>query len=160
MRIFARHLLPTVERRRRPNHRLGGGAPVERVPEVRAPAFEPSSPSRALAVVALAVLRRIGRPEARPTRWTSPGFAREVDLVRLHLAPIRSRPVLAASFGREAFHGHGCVGSDGASAPTPVTVAYAIRWLELGDGAARPGWAAWLAESSAIPVAKEPAAAS
>ncbi len=68
-------------------------------------------------------------------------FAREVDLVRLHLAPIRSRLGLAASFGREAFHTD--VGSAGV-ADGPVTAAYAIRWLELGDGIARGPWAAWL----------------
>jgi hypothetical protein len=32
-----------------------------------------------------------------------------------------------------------------------VTVAYAIRWLELGDGEARPRWDAWLAESAPRP---------
>jgi hypothetical protein len=158
MRILARHLLPIVERRRRPNHQPGGGAASERPREVRAPAVEPASPSRALAVVALAVLRRVGRPESRPARWTSPGFAREVDLIRLHLAPIRSRPVLAASFGREAFHGDESSGG-AASTPTAVTVAYAIRWLELGDGAGRPSWAAWLAESSAVPVTRASEAA-
>ena len=67
-----------------------------------------------------------------------PVFAREVDLVRLHLAPIRSRSGLAASFGREAFHVD--VASDGGNSG-PVTAAYAIRWLELGDGIARPAWA-------------------
>jgi hypothetical protein len=159
MRIFARHLLPIVERRRRPNHRAGGGAALDRALEIRAPAFEPARPSRALAVVALGVLRRIGRPESRPARWTSRGFAREVDLIRLHLAPIRNRPVLAASFGREAFHGDESR-TETASTPTAVTVAYAIRWLELGDGVGRPSWAAWLAESSAGPAMRAPEAAS
>jgi hypothetical protein len=69
-------------------------------------------------------------------------FGREVDLVRLHLAPIRSRPGLAASFGREAFHAE--APGDRADAG-PVTAAYAIRWLELGDGIARGSWEAWLA---------------
>jgi hypothetical protein len=77
-------------------------------------------------------------------------FGREVELVRRHLAPIRSRVVLAASFGREAFH------VDSAGPPEvagPVTVAYAIRWLELGDGQERPRWDAWLAESALRPTA-------
>ena len=69
-------------------------------------------------------------------------FAREVDLVRLHLAPIRSRLGLAASFGREAFHAD--IAADGPN-DGPVTAAYAIRWLELGDGIGRGPWAAWLA---------------
>jgi hypothetical protein len=103
------------------------------------------TPARALRIVAVATLRRARRPDARPARWTVPVFAREVDLIRLHLAPIRSRLGLAASFGREAFHAD----IDTGRAPEalgPVTVAYAIRWLELGDGVARPTWLAWLEE--------------
>jgi hypothetical protein len=89
----------------------------------------------------------------RPAQWTGPAFAREVELIRAHLAPIRSRPVLAASFGREAFHGDPSGSGDGSG---PVTVAYAIRWLELGDRQARPRWDAWLAECSAAPSAPPP----
>ncbi len=79
-------------------------------------------------------------------RWAVPVFGREVDLVRLHLAPIRSRVGLAASFGREAFHGDSMSDAGEADAG-PVTAAYAIRWLELGDGIARGPWEAWLATS-------------
>jgi hypothetical protein len=158
MPLFARHLLPVVESRHRPKHRPGGGAPADAargVPAIpRPPAFEPASPARALAMVALAVLRRSKQPAARPAGWSVPGFAREVDLIRLHLAPIRSRPVLAASFGREAFHGDATSTSEVAA--TPVTVAYALRWLERGDGIARPLWSAWLAE--AAPGPREPVA--
>jgi hypothetical protein len=88
----------------------------------------------------------------RPVAWSRPGFAREVDLIRTHLQPIRKRQVLAASFAREAFHaGH----ASGGSAPPgvgPVAVAYAIRWLELGDRVERPRFEAWLAESASGPV--------
>jgi hypothetical protein len=28
----------------------------------------------------------------------------------------------------------------------PVRLAYTVRWLELGDGAARPGWTGFLAD--------------
>lgn len=61
---------------------------------------------------------------------------REFSLVRAHLAPIRSRPALAASFGRESFHR----ASSEAAQPditlltSPVLAAYAMRWLELPDG--------------------------
>jgi hypothetical protein len=96
----------------------------------------------------MATVRRAGRPQMRPARWTSSAFSREVELIRGHLAPIRSRPVLAASFGREAFHGDPSGSGDGSG---PVTVAYAIRWLELGDRQVRPRWDAWLAEPAATP---------
>jgi hypothetical protein len=74
-------------------------------------------------------------------------FGREVDLIRLHLAPIVSRRGLAASFGREAFHGDIDPSIADGETVGPVTVAYAIRWLELGDGASRPPWTVWLDES-------------
>jgi hypothetical protein len=134
MAVVTRNILPVVEPRRRPTHReLGQGiSPIPRRAAI---------PVRALPLVALATLRRARQPDRRPVRWLAPVFAREVDLVRLHLAPIRSRLGLAASFGREAFHADIADGeSEG-----PVTAAYAIRWLELGDGVARPPWEAWLA---------------
>lgn len=139
MAMLTRNLLPIVEPRRRPTHRdIQVGGP--------AVAALPVTPERALAVVAVATLRRARRPEVRPARWTLPVFAREVDLIRLHLAPIRSRRGLAASFGREAFHGDIDPSIADGESVGPVTAAYAIRWLELGDGAARPPWVTWLAE--------------
>jgi hypothetical protein len=63
-----------------------------------------------------------------------------VDLVRAHLRPIGSRTLLSASFGREAFHGQAAPGSDVALGGSAVRVAYALRWLELGDGTTRPPW--------------------
>ena len=57
---------------------------------------------------------------------------REVALIRAHLAPIRSRAGLAASFSREAFH---TVPADEiGESPGAVRVAYALRWLELSSG--------------------------
>ena len=138
MAVVTRNMLPVVEARRRPNHReLGRGAPHD--------TRSSPTPARTLTLVALATLRRARRADGRPARWAAPVFSREVDLVRLHLAPIRSRSGLAASFGREAFHAD--VVSDGASTG-PVTAAYALRWLELGDGIARPAWGAWLAHAA------------
>jgi hypothetical protein len=149
MPLSARHLVPVVEPRRRPNHRPGGGPAGRLEPPSPPPAFEPASPSDALALMALSVIRRGRRPPDRPVAWSLPGFAREVDLVRLHLQPVRSRQVLAASFGREAFHARP---STAASAGGAVAVAYAIRWLELGDRVERPAFEVWLAESASGPV--------
>src|SRR6476646_4876715 len=120
MPLTPRPLVPVVEPRRRTRHRPGGGPAVPGRP-VPPPAFEPDSPSRALALAALSVTRHSRRPADRPAAWSLPGFAREVDLVRLHLRPVRTRQVRAASFGREAFH----AGPPRAASPQgPVEVAY------------------------------------
>ncbi len=98
------------------------------------------APTRALALDALRLLRRLRDPARRPDRWSEPSFGREIELIRAHLAPLRSRQALAASYGREAFH----VTLDAAARddPGPVRVAYALRWLELGDGVTGPTWPA------------------
>ena len=74
--------------------------------------------------------------------WGVPAFAREVDLIRAQLAPIRDRRGLAASFGREAFRRPpGARRVDARSdAIGAVRVAYAVRWLELGRGIRQPAW--------------------
>jgi len=100
------------------------------------------APARALALDALRLLRRLRDPARRPERWAEPSFGREIELVRAHLAPLRSRKALAASYGREAFH----VTLDPTARDDPgaVRVAYALRWLELGDGVSGPSWQALL----------------
>ena len=60
----------------------------------------------------------------------------------------------AASFGREAFQSSH---AEDAEAAGPVTAAYAIRWLELGDGIPRPPWGSWLADSPVRAAVTEPA---
>jgi hypothetical protein len=80
------------------------------------------SPATAAASPAAATTRVAAAP---PTEMA---FSREVDTIRVHLGPIRSRASLAASFEREA------------TRIEAVRLAYAIRWLELGDGIARPPW--------------------
>jgi hypothetical protein len=73
-------------------------------------------------------------------------------MVRGQLAPIRSRDALAESFRREA-----AVAATATTAPStteppgPVRVAYAIRWLELGDDRNRPRWEDWTARSPGPP---------
>ena len=108
------------------------------------PASAPApTPSRALALDALEYLRQERSRHLDVGAWADPAFVRVVHAVREDLAPIRSRRALAESFRREAFHiRRPVLYPDGA--PTgpmsPVRLAYAIRWLELGDGEPRPAW--------------------
>ena len=125
---------------RRTSDQSNGSEPsVELLPSdgLSAPA-RPPAPARALAAEALRLHRRFARGTPLPEPWTRAGFGREVALVRTHLALVRSRAVLAASYGREAFH----IVVDRDDIPGAVRVAYAIRWLELGDGRRRPAWPA------------------
>ena len=56
-------------------------------------------------------------------------------------APIRDRRGLAASYGREAFRTRPADRRPRARPPGDrPRVAYAVRWLELGDGIQRPAW--------------------
>jgi len=98
-----------------------------------------------LARIALDVVVRAVDPASLPRRWSTPAFAREVAAVRAHLAPIRSRASLVECFGREASVAATFTPPtiDPPETPGPVRVAYAIRWLELGDDRVRPGWAEW-----------------
>jgi hypothetical protein len=117
----------------------------------------PPSPARELARRALDVLRR-ARLASPPERWLRPAFGREVDLVRLHLGPVRTRAALAGSFGREAFNIAAADRRTASPRPNraiepgeapsigPVHVAYALRWLELGDGRRRGAFIVWLAD--------------
>jgi hypothetical protein len=107
-----------------------GGVPIS------APA---SAPHRALALDALRIVRVLRDRPLLAGSWGEPAFARQVEAVRRQLAPIRDRRGLAASYGREAFR----MWDARERRPSPldaIPVAYAVRWLELGDGVARPGW--------------------
>jgi hypothetical protein len=103
----------------------------------RAP-VQPPAPGGALAAEALRLRHRLANPAALPDAWSERKFVREVALVRTHLAPIRSRAGLAASFSREAFHA--LPADEIGEAPGAVRVAYALRWLELGSGLPWPSW--------------------
>lgn len=103
-----------------------------------APAPAPA-PHRALALDALRLRRGLRDADRRPAGWNDAAFAREVELIRCHLAPLRNRRSLTASFGREAFQ---TLDLD-RTLPRPlgpIRAAYAIRWLELGSGASLPAW--------------------
>lgn len=119
-------------------------------------------PRHELARLALDVVVRTSEPVELPRRWRGAPFAREVDRTRAQLAPIRSRQGLIASFSREASiavtrgecsdpgeharsRGERGPSIDPVQPPGPVRVAYAIRWLELGDGRRRPAWESFVA---------------
>jgi hypothetical protein len=99
-----------------------------------------------LALDALRVLRQIRAGTITGPTWTEVAFGREIDAIRSQLAPIHSRSGLASSFSREAFHvRRGSLdrrvdGDADPPPPGPVRLAYALRWLELGDGRPRPPW--------------------
>ena len=96
------------------------------------------APARALALDALRVVRRLRDPARASARWSQPSFRREIELVRAHLAPLHTRKALAASYGREAFHLS--MDDAGRDDPGAVRLAYALRWLELGEGDIDPVW--------------------
>ncbi len=102
-------------------------------------------PGHELARLALDLVVRTAEPVDLPARWTTFPFGREVDRTRAQLAPIGTRSALLASYLREASIA-ATRGSVEAGLPAgPVRVAYAIRWLELGDGRTRPSWASFVA---------------
>jgi hypothetical protein len=98
------------------------------------------APHRTLALDALMVTRTLRDHPRDADPWGEPAFAWEVDLIRGQLAPIRSRRGLAASFEREAFQSREFAGPREPATMRAVRVAYALRWLELGDGILRRGW--------------------
>ncbi len=127
----------------------GSFAPGDLLPPGGASAPGPApEPSRALALDALRLRRGLRDRRRRPAPWADAAFAREVELIRCHLAPLRNRRSLTASFGREAFQ---TLGLERARplALGPIRAAYAIRWLELGRGASLPPWASLLAGNGA-----------
>lgn len=80
------------------------------------------APHRALALDALRLRRGLRDPLRRQEPWDDASFAREVELVRCHLAPLPLGPTRAA---------------------------YAIRWVELGGGGTLPAWTQLLAVNPA-----------
>ena len=125
---------------------------LARLPE---PVMRPAS-HQALALDAQRVLRHLRDHPRDAGLWGEPAFAREVDRIRRHLAPIANRRSLLASYSREAFrtpltHGSTSEAADGtrlgeAPATSAARAAYAVRWLELGDGRSRPGWSELVTE--------------
>ncbi len=125
-----------------------GAFPVRRPARRRIVAAPPPSAEQALALRAREVLE--ARDTRPPARWLLPGFARDVDLVRRQLGPLRDRPMLAASFERESARLAAVrrLTANPTAPPLhldPLEAAYAIRWLELADGGtALPPWQAFV----------------
>jgi hypothetical protein len=107
--------------------------------------IDPPDPRHELARLALDLVVRTAEPVEIPARWMRWAFGREVDRTRTQLGPIRSRGALLASYLREASIAATRGVVETGLPAGPVRVAYAIRWLELGDGRGRPPWASFLA---------------
>lgn len=119
--------------------------PTHLLPSDAPPSHPPlPAPSRALARDALALLPRLADPSGRPARWIQPRFGRDVEEVRRHLGVVRSREALADSYRREAFLDEADPGSPADADPSAIRIAYALRWLELGDGVIGPTWPAMM----------------
>ena len=120
---------------------LGGASPGDLLPSGDATGLGPvQALHRTLALDALMVTRTLRDHPRDADPWGEPAFAREVDLIRSQLMPIRSRRGLAASFEREALQSREFAGPREPATMRAVRVAYALRWLELGDGVLRRGW--------------------
>jgi len=119
------------------------GLPEELLPSGGSPQPCVPGPVGSLAEDTLALLHAL-RSTRRPARWLAPAFVAEVALVRAHLVPILDRGTLSSSFEREAFHPPSQTSSTTAARMSATRIAYAIRWLELGDGEPRPAWTALL----------------
>jgi len=131
--------MPTVAQQSGPDATAAdpSGPPEDLLPSGGSAVLAPAlAPHRALALEARLLLRILR--DAGP--WGGPAFAREVDAVRGQLRPIRDRRGLVASYSREAFRLPDARRREGSLTLRPTGVAYALRWLELGDGDARPGW--------------------
>jgi hypothetical protein len=120
-------------------------APARRPVFRRQVAAPPPSAERALTGRAREVIA--AREAGSPARWLVPGFARDVDLVRRQLGPLRDRSMLVVSYERESARLAALrrLAADPAARPLPLDpleAAYAVRWLELVDGGgALPAWA-------------------
>ncbi len=119
----------------------GAGSPGALLPSGERVGDVPAlAPHRTLARVALLVTRTLRDHPRDADPWGEPAFAREVDLIRSQLMPIRSRRGLATSFERESFQSREFAGPREPATMHAVRVAYALRWLELGDGILRRAW--------------------
>jgi hypothetical protein len=115
-----------------------GGGPVP---------WSAPAPGGALALASHRLLRMLRDHPRGAGLWGEPAFALEVEAVRGQLAPVSTRHSLASSYGREARRAltDKRLATWEPARIHPVDVAYAIRWLELGDGAPRPPWSAFCA---------------
>lgn len=131
---------------------VGGAAALRHRRRMAAPT---PTAEQALAARAGEVLR--ARSGTAPARWRLPGFARDVDLVRSQLGPLRDPAMLAASYEREGARLAALRRLAAEPAlPTlpldPLEAAYAVRWLELTEGGRPlPPWATLVGPEDAAP---------
>lgn len=130
--------------------------PARRPPRRRPAVGPPPLAERALAAHAAEIVRAIAA-DAVPGRWRLAAFARDVDLARRQLGPLRDRRMLVASFERESARLAALrrLALDPSTPPAPldpVEAAYAVRWLELAEGGVQvPSWAEWAGAPSRPP---------
>jgi len=121
---------------------LGGGR-VGRAARVGLGAGSASRSATALAAGA-AIFWELRAERPRP--WRRRSFRRWVELIRGHLAPIRSLDLLVESFAREAVPPVDLDGAEpdvrGRLLASPLLAAYVVRWLELCDGEPLEAWRA------------------
>ena len=98
--------------------------------------------ARALALDGLRIGRLLPDSSRWPRRWRQPAFGVEVERIRRRLARIHARETLVSSYRREVFEY--AVPRSYRAAGSALRVAYALRWLELQDGATGPSWPAMI----------------
>ena len=125
-------------------------------PSTRAPGVPGDDDLRALADALAWLLARDGDD---PPLWWSPTFARQVASARSVVATVTSTTRLSAGLERPGPSGTGVRGRFDADARRlardPVSVALAVRWLELRDGAMLPTWTELLRRRSLSPCAPD-----
>lgn len=95
---------------------------------------------RALVIEALRVGRVLRDPAKWPRIWSQPSFGAEVERFRRHMAGLTTAEALAAAYQADVWETLGI--ATGHAEGSPIRVAYALRWLEIQEGATGPAWPA------------------
>jgi hypothetical protein len=95
---------------------------------------------RTLMIDALRLGRMVRDPTHWPALWTQPAFGAEVERCRRHISTLTTQEALAAAYDADVYAA--TRRSPEHAERSPIRVAYALRWLELLDGATGPSWPA------------------
>ena len=95
---------------------------------------------RALVIDALRLGRLLRDPARWPAIWSQPTFGAEVERFRRHIAWLRTPEALVAAY--QADVREVARPSADQAEGSPIRVAYALRWIELQEGATGPSWPA------------------
>ena len=95
---------------------------------------------RALVIEALRVGRVLRDPASWPPMWSQPSFGAEVERFRRHMAALTTPEALVAAYQADVWVTAGT--PKGHAEGSPIRVAYALRWLEIQEGATGPAWPA------------------